>query len=170
MALRFLIPLLFTLAGLLAGLGLGQALRPIATGPATGSAPESAADIAGPETETDGTAPGADTASPTEFVTLDNQFIVPILREGRVTSLVVMSLGLEVGEGSRKLVFAREPRLRDSFLQVMFDHANAGGFDGPFTEGSRLTLLRRTLVEAARPILGPVVRDVLITEVARQDG
>lgn len=158
---RILLPLLLTLAGLLAGLGAGQALRS-----EIGQQPENEADR--PETDDALTKPA--TTAPAEFVTLENQFIIPILKGGRVVSLVAMSLGLEVGEGEKKLIFAREPRLRDSFLQVMFDHANAGGFDGPFTEGARLATLRNALVEAARAILGPALHDVLITEIGRQDG
>lgn len=167
MARRLLLPLLLALAGLLAGLGAGWALRPDAAGTASEEPQDGARDGA-PESAAGAAEPAG--VGATEFVNLENQFIVPVLREGRVVSLVVLSLGLELGEGERKLVFAREPRIRDSLLQVMFDHANAGGFEGPFTEGSRLALLRKALLEAARAILGPVVRDVLIVEIARQDG
>jgi hypothetical protein len=51
----------------------------------------------------------------------------------------------------------------------MFAHANAGGFDGSFTEAAAMAPLREALREAAVNILGPVLRDVLIVDITRQD-
>jgi hypothetical protein len=87
----------------------------------------------------------------------------------RVTGLVVASLSIEINSGGTELVYAREPKLRDVFLQVMFDHANIGGFDGAFTAGERMDILRSALLDAARSVLGKDVSEVLITEIARQD-
>jgi len=86
-----------------------------------------------------------------------------------VDALVVLSLSLEVEAGNTEAVYLREPKLRDAFLQVMFDHANVGGFSGSFTDGSNLIVLRTSLKEAAAMILGTMVHDVLITDIARQD-
>jgi len=105
----------------------------------------------------------------TEFVRLNNQFIVPIVRHGSVRSLVVMSLTLEVENGENGAVFEQEPRLRDAFLRAMFAHANAGGFDGSFTESTAMAPLREALREAATGVLGASVRDVLIVDITRQD-
>jgi hypothetical protein len=84
--------------------------------------------------------------------------------------LVVLSLSVEVDTGQSSAVFDREPRLRDSFLRVMFAHANAGGFDGAFTEASAMEPLREALREAAQGTVGAAnVRDILITDITRQD-
>lgn len=104
-----------------------------------------------------------------EYVKLNNQFVVPVVEDGRVAALVVMSLSLEVTAGSTETVFEREPKLRDVFLQVLFDHANAGGFRGSFTDGSNLVVLRQALKEVAVPVLGDLVTDILIVDIARQD-
>lgn len=105
----------------------------------------------------------------TDFVKLNNQFVVPVVEEGRVASLVIMSLSLEVTTGATEAVYLKEPKLRDALLQVMFDHANVGGFNGVFTDGTNLTALRRALYETAHGILGEVVLDVLIADLSRQD-
>jgi len=64
----------------------------------------------------------------------------------------------------------REPKLRDSFLRVLFDHANMGGFEGNFTNAQVLGRLRAALREVAQQDLGvDVAQDVLIVEIARQD-
>ncbi|WP_102224048.1 flagellar basal body-associated FliL family protein [Acidimangrovimonas sediminis] len=119
-----------------------------------------------------GSSGGAGEATDSEahdFVKLNNQFIIPVLEGGRVSSLVIMSLSLEVSAGGRDKVFALEPKLRDAFLRVMFDHANSGGFDGNFTSGNNMLVLRDALKEAAFKVLGPVLKDVLIIDMVRQD-
>ncbi len=110
------------------------------------------------------------TGQGTEYVRLNNQFVVPIVRSGAVRSLVVLGLTVEVPTGQNSLIFDQEPRLRDSFLRVLFAHANAGGFDGVFTEAEAMEPLREGLREAAQGILGRSnAFDVLITDITRQD-
>lgn len=152
--IRKLIPLLLALFGIGAGTGAGLALRPL---------PDIAHEEATPE---------AAEVTPEmlpDYVKLNNQFIVPVLEDGRVASMVIVSLSLEVAQGTTEQVYAREPKLRDVFLQVMFDHANAGGFRGSFTDGANLVLLRRALLEVAQTTLGEIVTDVLIVDIVRQD-
>ena len=154
---RKLIPLVLALAGLGAGMGAGLALRP-ATHPAAETEPAAAVPVK-----------AADPKKLPDYVKLNNQFVVPILEDGRVVSMVIMSLSLEVERGMTDSVYAREPKLRDALLQVMFDHANAGGFRGSFTDAANLVLLRKALLEMARTTLGDIVSDVLIVDIARQD-
>jgi flagellar protein FliL len=89
--------------------------------------------------------------------------------DGRIDAMVIMSINLEVIAGSTEAVFAQEPKLRDGFLQVLFDHANAGGFRGSFTDGANMVNLRNALMEVAMKILGDQVIDVLIVDIGRQD-
>lgn len=100
---------------------------------------------------------------------MNNQFVVPVVKGEDIAALVVMSISLEVPTGGSEQVYQREPKLRDALLQVMFDHANSGGFDGAFTSGSKMQVLRTALIEAARAELGQYVIDILITDLARQD-
>mgnify|MGYP000498233799 CR=1 FL=1 len=72
--------------------------------------------------------------------------------------------GLRVGLQAHALAF--EETDGD---QVLFDHANIGGFKGAFTDANTMAILRRALLETARKTLGNDVSDVLITEIARQD-
>jgi hypothetical protein len=167
--MRALLPLVLALAGLGAGVGAGIVLRPA-------HAPEAAAEgeaaEAGAHAEAGGAraAPApADPAAQPEFVKLNNQFVVPVVSGGRVASLVVLSVSLEVKPGSRETVFAHEPKLRDGFLRVLFGHANSGGFDGNFTSATSLRALRTGLLESARATLGDLVADVLIIDMMRQD-
>jgi len=104
-----------------------------------------------------------------EYVKLNNQFVVPVISGTKVKALVVMSLSVEVTAGQKEKVFALEPKLRDAFLQVLFNHANSGGFDGTFTSGQKMSDLRSALSETATKILGPIAADVLVVDIVRQD-
>ena len=85
--------------------------------------------------------------------------------------MVVMSLSVETDTEAAHAVEAVKPRLRDGFLKVMFRHANSGGFDGSFTSGRKMEDLKSALLAAAREVLTETpVEEVLITEIARQDG
>lgn len=152
--MRKLLPFLLAMLGLGAGAGTGLALRPAPDPALEGAVVEHPEE---PEV-------------PPEYVKLNNQFVVPIVEEGRVAAMVILSLSLEVTAGSTEAVFAKEPKLRDIFLQVLFDHANAGGFKGSFTDGSNMVMLRHALLETATATMGDMVKDVLIVDIVRQDG
>ena len=175
--IRKLIPVLLGLIGLGIGMGAGIFLRPAAV-PAADTGGEHAAqpeeEAAAPDAvATAGHAEEAPKEASAEggpeYVKLSNQFVIPVVEQGKVVSMVILALTLEVGAGTTEAIYAREPKLRDAFLQVLFDHANSGGFDGSFTDGANLVLLRKALLEAAQTAIGPNVSDVLISDIARQD-
>lgn len=160
--IKKILPLLLLLMGTGAGVGAGMFLRP----------PVSEADVDADhdkaKAETKETIEDAD-PSDREYVKMNNQFVVPVVDRETVRALVVLSLSLEVPSGGKEAVYSREPKLRDSFLQVLFDHANMGGFEGAFTNANNLDVLRAALREVAQKDMGEGVSDVLILEIARQD-
>jgi hypothetical protein len=184
--MRVLLPVLLLLIGVGGGVGAGFMLASEEETPApeeiVAEGEDAEAEDPGAEDERDEAEAEADeyesgdpprveaSGEGTEFVRLNNQFVVPIVRDGSVRSLVVMGLTIEVTTGLNSEVFNQEPRLRDSFLRVLFAHANAGGFDGVFTEAAAMAPLREGLREAAQSILGRGnAFDVLITDIVRQD-
>ena len=166
-----LLPILLVVVGTSSGIGAGLALKPEA------KAPDDNHDcVAPPDTEQADiakTAPSAEKATPEntafDYVKLNNQFVVPVVSENRVSSLVVLSISLEVTAGQTEPVYQMEPKVRDALLSVLFDHANAGGFNGTFTNANDMIILRDALREVAKKTLGGVVSDVLITDIVRQD-
>lgn len=159
--MRKLIPILIGIIGLVIGGGLGKFLH----SPSTDEPKEEATAV----NETVETKDTSDPENPPEYVKMSNQFVVPVIEDGQVSAMVILTLSIEVKNGTSEEIYAREPKLRDAFLQVLFDHANAGGFDGAFTDGSNLTFLRKALKEVAQSTIGEAVTDVLVTDLARQD-
>lgn len=182
--MKKLLPLLLALIGLGGGMGAGLMLRPAAHPPEGEAAVEGAAAPEGEAATAEGEAPAegedaaaaegegegeADPATAPEYVKMSNQFVIPVVSEGEVASMVLLSLSLEVKAGGTEQTYSIEPKLRDAFLQVLFDHANSGGFAGSFTDGANLVVLRRALLEVARKTTGDLVLDVLISDITRQD-
>ncbi|QHQ36453.1 flagellar basal body-associated FliL family protein [Algicella marina] len=176
--MKLLIPILFVLVGLGGGVGVGMMLKPdpiadckaMQAGELTLEA-EAAAEcediLAAVDKEIE--ALKREMEGPTTFAELKRQFVVPLLQGERVQALVVASIALEMSDGTQDVVYEREPKLRDAFLEVLFVHAHSGGFDGEFTAPAAIEDLKRRLNEAALPIVGDGLRDVLLTEIVRQD-
>lgn len=165
---KLIIPLILMIVGIGGGVGAGLFLTPEADAEmAEGLAAQPCGDAeALPEAMA--------AAQPTplenrEYARMNNQFVVPVVINERVSSLIVMSLSIEVDVGGQEDVFSHEPRLRDAFLQVMFDHANMGGFNGVFTASSNMRLLRDALQDAADRVMRGHITDVLIVDIVRQD-
>jgi hypothetical protein len=167
--MKKLLPIVMLLIGTGAGVGAGIFLRP------TEVETVDAAEERSPSQETPAVEPEigkepALSAEGMEYVKLSNQFVVPIVAKERVSSLMVITLSLEVTAGTGQSVYDAEPKLRDVFLRALFDHAAIRGFDGDFTRTSNLDIIRRNLRGLAQGVLGDsVVKDVLIFEIARQD-
>jgi len=156
--MRRLLPIVLIVLGLVAGLGAGYVLRPA---PEATEAEEAGADL--PVQMSTARPEGA------EVMRMPSPFLIPLIGDGRVRAMVVISLALELDPAHRIDMQRDEPRLRAVFLQMLFDHANLGGFDGMFTGGEQLLSLRRGLLEAARGEFGATVHDILIVDLARQE-
>lgn len=161
---KYIVPFVLSLFGAAGGLGAGYALRP--------HHEEDATQAAHCVPCADSAALKKGTALPpaaADYVKLNNQFVVPVVDGNSVGALVVLSLSIETNNTSRDTVYAREPKLRDAFLRVLFDHASIGGFDADFTKATKLDILRQSLTTAAQAVLGPEATGVLITDIARQE-
>jgi hypothetical protein len=155
--LKFL-PIVLPVLGLGAGVGAGILVPPPAHQAANCPAPETQAALAAPEPPD----------TPVEYMKLNNQFIVPLVEGNDVTSMVIVSLSLEIAQGRQQDIYNIEPKLRDAFLRVLFDHASLGGFEGNFLSHLGLDTLRLALREMGQTTAGPVLRDVLIVDLVKQ--
>lgn len=162
--MKLLIPVLFAAVGVGGGVGAGLVLK--SDEDAETKSDEHHCDAPKEASDDAYTPPISDDR---EYAKLNNQFVVPVVEDGRVAALMVMSINLEVVTGGTTSVFSVEPRLRHEFLQGMFNHANIGGFSGNFTSPTNMRTLRDDLLRRARNVLGETVTDVLIIDIVRQD-
>jgi hypothetical protein len=174
--MKLILPILLAVLGLVGGAGAGWYLKP---GEVLEAPPclDDHGNEAPPETcESDEKidpheaehAP-SDGPDASQFITLDRQFIVPIVSEDRVSAMMVLTLNLEVAPGRMEKAFRNEPKLRDVMLRALFEHAYTGGFNGDFTAEHVVRELRGNLLAAGREIIGNDLRSVLIADMIRQD-
>lgn len=164
-----LLPVLLALVGTGIGIGAGVALRPPPEPPMEIHPCGPGDDMMAEETETEPAEEEVTDSTQNEFVRFSNQFVVSVVDDDKIVALVVMSLNVEVLPGNTEEVFRQQPKLRDAFLQIMFNHANIGGFDGAFTDTNKMTLLRNALLETARRQLGEPIVAIHIQDLVRQD-
>lgn len=165
--MKKILPILMLILGSAAGVGAGVYLRPepIEETQIPKDAEEKKSEVAEQAKSKDELP-----ISGKEYVKLSNQFVVPIVEKDRVSSMVVMTLSVEAPEGQGQEVFDLEPKIRDVFLRILFDHAAIGGFRGAFLNNENLNVVRRNLREGAVKNFGEdLISDVLIFEIARQD-
>ncbi|AEI96242.1 hypothetical protein [Roseobacter litoralis] len=165
--MKKILPILMLLLGSAAGVGAGVYLRPPPAEEA--AAPEELAEESS-ETTAKEEAKDELPIAGKEYVKLSNQFVVPIVEKDRVSSMIVMTLSVEAPEGQGQAVYDLEPKIRDVFLRILFDHAAIGGFRGAFLNNENLDIVRRNLRDGAIKTFGKdLISDVLIFEIARQD-
>lgn len=170
--MKLLLPILLLVIGTGAGIGAGVLLKP----EPVEEEQTAAVDCVPGDTQVAAETPPKPEpvaydpdAEPPEYANLTNQFVVPVVNNDQIVAMVVLSIGVAVPAGGSDAVYAVEPRLRDKMLQVMFNHANIGGFSGNFTASSNMRSLRRDLLGSAQEILGEDALDVLILDIVRQD-
>ncbi|MTI01431.1 MULTISPECIES: flagellar basal body-associated protein FliL [Alphaproteobacteria] len=175
--IKKLVPVAFLLVGLAVGVGVGVFLTPAQKADAEKGSQDSEYKEAKGEDKSNAKKLDSDPKKSMEksktedfeYLKLTKQFVVPVVNSEEISALVTMSVSLETRPGISEAFYAVEPKLRDSFLQVLFDHANTGGFDGNFTHSDNLSVLRKSLLEVAQKDLGDDVSRVLIMSVSRQD-
>lgn len=161
--MKKLLPLIMLLVGTGAGVGAGIYLRPAEPLSDAVQAPES-------QPEYSAQNPMFEQQEGKEYVRLKDQFVVPVVKDDRISSMVVMSLSLEVPEGKTQDALAIEPKIRDEFLMLLFDLASVNIFDGNFLKSENLEIVRRELNNTVKRSIGEeLVSDVLIYDIARQD-
>lgn len=172
--IRFVIPALIALLGLGGGVGAAIYLRdrPVPVGEIEEHRPP-CGDIEGNTGQVDpahhGDAAGGEGMSDSEYTEMGEQFVVPVVQEGRVKALVVLSLSVETAPGFGIEIQAHAPKLRDVFLRELLNHSNQGGFEGTFTSNGTMDRLNTALREAGRNTMGDQLRDVLILDINRQE-
>ncbi len=97
------------------------------------------------------------------------QFVIPVMGEKKIKSLVIMNFNLELNGDAPSNSFSLEPKLRDAFMRDLLALSNEGIFNGDFTSPETFETIRETLLGSSRRILNEGVNDVLILDIAKRD-
>lgn len=178
--MKKILMLLVPVLALVGGVAAGEMLRP-GDKTADHAAAEPPADGHGAKAASGHDAPAEDHAAPATadhggpvaaegWFTFPTQFFVPMMRDGDMGAVMILSLTIETSGADLPAMEQQEHRLRDALLRELLIHANTGGFDGNFTSEARLAPLRDRLRKAAQASTDLPVKAVLIEDIARQAG
>lgn len=157
--LRRIILLVLPVLALIAGAFAGEALRP----------PPEPTTVDQPDDDPGSTPTERPVNENPAWMSFANQFFVPVMRNGNMRALMILTLSLETSNDGLTTLQSQEHRLRDAILRQLLIESNTGAFDGNYTAEPNLRRLREALLQVAQAAGGDLVHAVLIQDIARQE-
>lgn len=108
-------------------------------------------------------------ASGTMYFKFSREFIVPLMDEKRVRSLVILNINLEADASMSNRLFSMEPKLRDNIMTTLIGLSSDGYTFQSFNEVESYEAIRSTVLQNVTEITGPGISNVLILDIAKQD-
>lgn len=97
------------------------------------------------------------------------EFVVPIIREGRVHSLIILNLNLEADGSIASNLQSMEPKLRDNIMTSLITLSNDGTTFESITSVENYELIRSTVMDNLQSVVASGINNVLIVDMAKQD-
>lgn len=163
------------LASVVAGTYLGQTLK---SGNEPGAAAGHSAGATGdesPASQTESSAhrdnghPDANVGSEIFYFKFSREFVVPILRNGKVVSLVILNINIEADESLSQRLFSMEPKLRDNIMSTLVRLSNDSRTFENLTTVDSYETLRSSIQLNLENVVASGIKGILITDLARQD-
>lgn len=113
---------------------------------------------------------GGDSAeSEVYYFKFTREFVVPIIREGRVHSLIILNLNLEADGSIASNLQSMEPKLRDNIMTSLITLSNDGTTFESITSVENYELIRSTVMDNLQSVVASGINNVLIVDMAKQD-
>lgn len=103
------------------------------------------------------------------YYKFSREFIVPIIREGRVESLVILNLSLEADASIDQKLFEMEPKLRDNIMTTLITLSNDGTTFESMTNVENYESIRSMVLMNLQTVMASGIKNVLIMDLAKQD-
>lgn len=122
----------------------------------------------GHSADSSGSHGGSDSTGDAAYFRFSREFVVPIIREGSVSSLVIVNINLEIDASLSSSLFSQEPRLRDNIMTTLMELSNSSALDD-ITRVENYETIRSTVLMNLRDPYPSGIRNVLILDIAKQD-
>lgn len=110
-----------------------------------------------------------DAAPAVIYYKFTREFVVPIIRNGRVSSLVILNLNLEADASIERELFDMEPKLRDNIMTTLITLSNDGTTFESMTSVKNYESIRSLVLQNLGSIVKEGITNVLIVDLAKQD-
>jgi primosomal protein N' len=103
------------------------------------------------------------------YMKFKRQFVVPVMRDNKIQSLVLLNINLELKKSAPQNVYTLEPKLRDAIMRELLKLSHEGAFSSSLTSAATYDNLREALLNAVQSVIKDGVSNVLILDLMRQD-
>lgn len=110
-----------------------------------------------------------DAAPAVIYYKFTREFVVPIIRDGRVSSLVILNLNLEADASIERELFDMEPKLRDNIMTTLITLSNDGTTFESMTSVKNYESIRSLVLQNLGSVVKDGITNVLIVDLAKQD-
>ena len=131
--------------------------------------PVKKADSHGASTGGHGSEAGAGDSGDVTYYKFTREFVVPMVEDERVRSLVILNINLEIDTSISQELFSKEPVLRDNIMTTLIKLSSGGRTLYSITEVENYETLRSTILANLRNEVPHGIHNVLILDMARQD-
>lgn len=117
----------------------------------------------------DGHGKGGGEAGGVIYFKFSREFVVPVVSQGRVTSLVILNLNLEADADMSQKLFEMEPKLRDNIMTTLITISNDGKTFESMTDVENYESIRSMVMMNLKSVMSTGIHNVLIVDLAKQD-
>ena len=112
---------------------------------------------------------GGEASGEVVFYKFSREFIVPILEEERVESLVILNINLEADAELSQELFRLEPKLRDNIMTTLIELSNDGRTFQTITDVQSYEAVRSMILMNLKNVVSEGIHNVLILDMAKQN-
>ncbi len=110
-----------------------------------------------------------DSSGASSYYKFSREFVVPIMKGGQVTSLVILHISLETDSSTSEKLFSEEPKLRDNIMTTLIGLSNDGRTLERPTDINNYETIRSMILMNLKDSIDDGIQNVLIVDMAKQN-
>lgn len=112
---------------------------------------------------------GSESSADVQYFTFSREFVVPIMANQRVESLVIVNINLEAQSSVMEKLFSVKPKLRDNIMTTLVSLSNDGKTLVEPTSVDSYETIRSVILMNLNSVVATGIENVLIMDMAKQD-
>lgn len=108
-------------------------------------------------------------SSDSMYFKFSREFVVPIMRQGDVESLVIINMSIEADPGVSDMLFRMEPKLRDNIMTTLIELSHETDSLQNFANVQNYETLRSAVLYGLQELVPEGIRNILIVDIGRQN-